>query len=140
MCNALLRKFYFCSDKVKNKLFSCYCSNVYLCSRWVKIIKFVLKRFIVAYNNAFRIMHGLSTRCSAGFMFAIATVDSCQAHTRKCIHSIMCRINESTNCIIKCLANSLARTRGGVWGSTDPPRLRRGVSETHLCHKNLPSY
>ena len=31
-CNSLLRKFYFCSDKVKNKLFSCYCSNVCLCS------------------------------------------------------------------------------------------------------------
>ena len=26
-CNSLLRKFYFCSDKVKNKLFSCYCSK-----------------------------------------------------------------------------------------------------------------
>ena len=41
-CNTLLRKFYFCSDKVKNKLFSCYCSNVYLCSLWVKFTKSVL--------------------------------------------------------------------------------------------------
>ena len=60
--------------------FSCYCSNVYLCSLWVKFRKSVLKRFIVAYNNAFRIMHGLSMRCSASFMFANARVDSCQAH------------------------------------------------------------
>ena len=31
-CNALLRTFHFCSDEVKNKLFTCYYSNVYLCS------------------------------------------------------------------------------------------------------------
>ena len=30
-CNALLRTFHFCSDEVKTKLFTCYCSNVYLC-------------------------------------------------------------------------------------------------------------
>ena len=25
------RKFYFCSDQVKNKLFSAYCNNIYMC-------------------------------------------------------------------------------------------------------------
>ena len=30
--NILLRKFYFCSERVKNRLFSSYCSNLYLCS------------------------------------------------------------------------------------------------------------
>ena len=34
----------------------------------MKLRKSVLKRFIVAYNTVFRIMHGLSTRCSASFM------------------------------------------------------------------------
>ena len=119
-CNSLLRKFYFCSDKVKNKLFSCYCSNVYLCSLWVKFRKSVLKRFTVAYNNAFRIMHGLSMRCSASFMFANARVDSCQARTRKCIHSIMCRIGVSTNCIVKRIATSDVHTLSqlhSVWYS-----------------------
>ena len=62
--NALARKFYFCSDKVKNALFSYYCSNVYLCSLWVKLRKSAMKQFVVAYNNAFRIMHRLSMRCS----------------------------------------------------------------------------
>ena len=27
-CNALLRTFHFCSEEAKNKLFTCYCSNV----------------------------------------------------------------------------------------------------------------
>ena len=30
--NVLLRTFYFCSERVKNKLFTCYCSNLFLCS------------------------------------------------------------------------------------------------------------
>ena len=38
-CNALLRTFHFCSDEVKNKLFTCYCNNVYLCSLWVNFRK-----------------------------------------------------------------------------------------------------
>ena len=29
--HVLRRTFHFCSDEVKNKLFTCYCSNVYLC-------------------------------------------------------------------------------------------------------------
>ena len=28
--NMLRRKFYFCSDQVKNKLFSAYCNNIYI--------------------------------------------------------------------------------------------------------------
>ena len=52
--NILLRKFYFCSERVKNRLFSSYCSNLHLCSLWASI-----SRFIVSYNNAFRILHNL---------------------------------------------------------------------------------
>ena len=29
--NMLRRKFYFCSGQVKNKLFSAYCNNIYIC-------------------------------------------------------------------------------------------------------------
>ena len=32
--NIQLRKFYFCSERVKNMLFSSYCSNLYMCSLW----------------------------------------------------------------------------------------------------------
>ena len=33
-----------------------------------------MSRFIVSYNNAFRILHNLHMRCSASFMFANAVV------------------------------------------------------------------
>ena len=32
--NMIRRKFYFCSDQVKNKLFSAYCNNIYICVRY----------------------------------------------------------------------------------------------------------
>ena len=32
--NMLRRKFYFCSDQVKNKVFSAYCNNIYICARY----------------------------------------------------------------------------------------------------------
>ena len=57
ICNALLRTFHFCSEEVKNKLFTCYCSNVYLCPLWVQFRKSCMRHFIVSYNTAFRILH-----------------------------------------------------------------------------------
>ena len=41
--NMLIHKFYFCSSSVKNRLFSNYCSNPYLCMLWVKSKKYVGK-------------------------------------------------------------------------------------------------
>ena len=38
-------KCYFCSEHVKNKLFTCYCSN--LCSLWDKYRKSSMKHFVV---------------------------------------------------------------------------------------------
>ena len=60
----LLRKFYFCSGRVKNRLFSSYCSNLYLYPLWAKSS---IRHFIVSYNNAYRIFHNLPMRCSASF-------------------------------------------------------------------------
>ena len=81
--NILLRKFYFCSEHVKNRLFSSYCSNLYLCSLWAKYRKSSIRHFIVSYNNAYRILHNLTMRCSASFMFANAVVDNCTTRVRK---------------------------------------------------------
>ena len=56
--NMLRRKFYFCSDQMKNKLFSSYCNNIYIymCSLWVSYRKRCMRQFIVSYNNSFRIL------------------------------------------------------------------------------------
>ena len=54
--NMLIRKFYFCSNSVKCKLFMSYCSNVYLCFLWRSFNKASWKSITVALNNAL-IMH-----------------------------------------------------------------------------------
>ena len=104
-CNALLRTFHFCSDEVKNKLFTCYCSNVYLCSLWVKFRKSAMHHFIVSYNNAFRILHGLPMRCSASGMFASSGVSSCQTSFRRSVYSLQCRLHASLNLILHNIIN-----------------------------------
>ena len=80
-----LRWMYRVIELVKNRLFSRYCSNLYLCSLWAKYRKSSIRNFIVSYNNAYRILHNLPMRCSAGFMFANAVVDNCTTRVRKCI-------------------------------------------------------
>ncbi len=99
--NILLRKFHFCSVKVNNKLFTSYCSNVYLCSLWDNYRKAAMQHFIVSYNNAFRIMHSLSMRCSASLMFVSSHTDCCNTRFRKCMYSFMSRISASTNNIVE---------------------------------------
>ena len=68
----LIRTFYFCYTFVKYKLFASYCNNIYLCYLWVNVC---IKIDNIAYNNAFRILLGLS-RCSASGMFANSGVPS----------------------------------------------------------------
>ena len=74
--NILLRKFYFCSEPVNNRLFSSCCSNLYLCSLWSKYRRSPVGHFIVSYNNAYRILQTLPMRCSASFMFPNVVVDN----------------------------------------------------------------
>ena len=104
-CNALLKTFHFCSEEVKNKLFTCYCSNVYLCSLWVKFRKSCMCHFIVSYNNAFRILYCLPMRCSASGMFASSVVNSCQTLIRRSVYSLQCRLPASLNSIVRSIIN-----------------------------------
>ena len=95
----LRRKFHFCSDQVKNMLFSAYCNNIYMCSLWVSFRKRCMRQLIVSYNNSFRILRSLPMRCSASAMFASSNVDSCQARIRRYIYSLRCRLDVSFNLI-----------------------------------------
>ena len=80
----LLKKFYFCSERVKNKLFSSHCSNLFALFHTITVSEFYIICIIM--------------RCSASFMFANALVDSCSMCIRKSIFSLMSRLNTSTKC------------------------------------------
>ena len=119
--NMLRRKFYFCSDQVKNKLFSAYCNNIYMCSLWVSYRKRCMRQFIVSYNNSFRIVRSLPMRCSASAMFASSNVDSCQARIRRSIYSLRCRLDVSSNMITHSVIHSdvhVASKLNNMWIAT----------------------
>ena len=103
--NMLRRKIYFCSDQVKNKLFSAYCNNIYImCSLWVSYRKRCMRQFIVSYNNSFRILRSLPMRRSGSALtFVSCSVDSCQARIRRSIYipSLRCRLDVSFNLITR---------------------------------------
>ena len=90
----------------KNKLFSAYCNNIYMCSLWVSYRKRCMRQFVVSYNNSFRIVRSLPMRCSASAMFASSNVDSCQARIRRYIYSLRCRLDVSSNMITHCVIHS----------------------------------
>ena len=64
-----------------------------------------MNRFIVSYNNSFRILRGLPMRCSASGMFAASRVDSCRTRIRR-IFSLRSRLGVSCNNITQSVMNS----------------------------------
>ena len=104
--NMLRQKFHFCSTAVKNKLFTAYFGNIYMCALWVNFRKVNFQQFVVAYNNSFRILNNLPMRCSASHMFATANVSSGKCVIRKAIFSLMNRIDMSLNPIIYSIKTS----------------------------------
>jgi len=55
--NKLRGTFDQCSPAVKSTLFCVYCMPMYACQLWSKYTQVSMKRFRVAYNNAYRIIH-----------------------------------------------------------------------------------
>ena len=104
--NMLRQKFHFCSTAIKNKLFTAYFSNIYMCTLWVNCRKANFQQFVVAYNNSYRILNRLPMRCSASHMFATANINSCKCVIRKAIFSLMTRIDKSLYPIIQDIAIS----------------------------------
>ena len=95
--NVLARKFRFCSSGIKNVLFHSYCGIMYTSSLWCKFKKQSLKSVNVAYNNSFRILHHLPSRCSASFMFVSNHIKSFNELTRSSIFSLLRRLQDSEN-------------------------------------------
>ena len=57
--NVLLRKFYMCTNDVKIKLFSTFCSSMYTAQLWWNHSVYSIHRLHVCYNNVFRRLLGL---------------------------------------------------------------------------------
>ncbi len=69
--NALIRKFYMCSDHVKCRptLFRSFCTSLYTFQLWCYYKSESIRKLYVAYNNVFRLLCNEPRYCSASYMF-----------------------------------------------------------------------
>ncbi|KAI8432778.1 hypothetical protein MSG28_013737 [Choristoneura fumiferana] len=103
--NMIARRFSGCSREVRITLFRAFCTSLYTCSLWVRYSQRAYRALRVQYNNAFRVMVGLPRFCSASGMFAEARVDCFQATMRWRAASLMRRVRDSPNTILKMISD-----------------------------------
>jgi exonuclease III len=103
--NTLIRKFNYCNDYVKCKLFKSFCTNLYCCSLWSRFTIHAVNRIKTAYNNSFRILLGLPKYCSASQMFTLCDVQTFDTVLRKQRYSLLSRLNNSANVYINAIMN-----------------------------------
>lgn len=103
--NMLARRFAMCSKQVKVSLFKAFCQSFYTCSLWTNYTQKAYNALRVQYNNAFRVLLGLSRYCSASGMFAEERVDGFHAILRKRCASIRKRVRDGPNSILNALSD-----------------------------------
>lgn len=104
-CGMLAHRFARCTTQVKATLFRAYCQSFYTCSLWVNFTQKAYSDLRVQYNNTFRVLLGLPRFCSASGMFADANIDSFSAIMRKRCASLLSRVRDSPNTILRTLAD-----------------------------------
>lgn len=103
--NMLARRFARCSAEVKVTLFKAYCQSLYSSGLWFRYTKRAFNALRIQYNNAFRMLLRLPRWCSASGMFADAHTNGFHAIIRKKIASLMDRVRNSQNSILKVIAD-----------------------------------
>ncbi|XP_045541692.1 uncharacterized protein LOC123723174 [Papilio machaon] len=127
-CNMLARRFSRCSTGVKIMLFKTYCQTLYTCNLWVSYTQRALSALRVQYNNSLRMLLGLPRHCSASEMFAHAHTDGFNAVLRKRIASLLRRVRDSPNTILRGLSDKF-----------DCPIVRHWVrAHVHMTGDRLP--
>ncbi len=97
----LIRKFSFCTQDTKVKLFRTYMSNMYTSHLWSCYTKAAFQKLCVSYNNIFRFLLSLERRCSASNMFVSRHVNSVSVMQRVFITGFIKRLHASENAILK---------------------------------------
>nr|XP_026491881.1 uncharacterized protein LOC113397673 [Vanessa tameamea] len=105
--NMIFRRFGKCAKEVKITLFRAFCNTFYTCSLWRNYTKRAYGALRVQYNDAFRVLMGLSRSCSASTMFAEARVHCFWTIMRRRAASLVQRVRDSPNNILKMIAGRL---------------------------------
>ena len=98
--NMLIRKFKFCSDDVKHRLFNTYCSNIYGCHLWTRYTQSSMRSVKVAYNCIYRHVFNLSRYESISSSMVSSGINTVSERIRKCLYGFYTRLLESDNAII----------------------------------------
>ncbi|XP_041972074.1 uncharacterized protein LOC121728043 [Aricia agestis] len=114
-CNMLARRFARCTVEVKIALFKAFCQPLYTCALWVAYTRRAFDALRVQYNNAFRMLLALPRYCSASGMFADARTDDFPSVLRKRTASLMCRVRESDNSILKAICGQADGAIAAHW-------------------------
>ena len=104
--NALIRKFYMCSEHVKCTLFRSFCTSLYTCQLWCNYKSESIRKLYVAYNKVFRLLCHEPRYCSASYMFVTRGLPTCKMLIRKKLYSFMMCIAKSGNTILQSILNS----------------------------------
>ena len=72
--NNIVRRFKLCSNYVKQRLFSAFCSQINLCYLWSNFPSSTLRRFRISYNNCVRKIFKLPFICSVTGTFPFINV------------------------------------------------------------------
>lgn len=109
--NIILRKFFMCSVEVKLKLFTAYCSTMYVPHLWINYNRCTINKLYIAYHSIFKQFVNFSKFESTSLLCTVFDVQCCQSVIRNLIHKFIQRLDDSSNdLIIQILSSSLVYT------------------------------
>ena len=117
--NMLIRKFSFCSDDVKVRLFKSYCSNLNCTPFWYDSPETLLKNLSVGYNNSLRRLIKLDQHCSVSEIVCSLWHIGILAFgelLRKHITNYISRLQSSSNSITMSVVLSSVPLSSLTWG------------------------
>ena len=104
--NSLLKRFKYCNNEVKMKLFKAYCTNFYCLSLWSKFTQQSHRKVKSAYNRIFRNFMNVERDDMVHFMVN-NNVKTFQEIERTLIFSFKSRIDICDNIIVSVVRDSL---------------------------------
>ena len=113
--NALIRKFYMCTENVKIALFKSYCTTLYTSTLWCKYRRESLRKLCVAYNNIFRKLTHQARDCSASQMFVSRQLPTCKMLIRRNVYGFMLNVQKSNNLILNSIVHCDILITSPLW-------------------------
>ena len=113
--NMIIRKFGNCSVQIKIQMYKVFFSQVYGSSVWSTFKVSTFNRTKVSHNDIFRSLLHVPRYESATTLFAIHNVRNLNAVLRNSCYSLMCRVTDSANSIVRAIVTSEARLHSRIW-------------------------